>query len=135
MSADDLLAVDDGRLGGDALEPVLGDRAATVAGSTGAPRDDAEQAADRDEGDRAEAQLQRWQSQQNRAVAQRLVVARRAVAHSVAPQGRVDAGVQLRAAVLAVVLHPVASQRRRVRRSGKFKLINYYNHQNENSID
>ena len=115
VSADHLLAVDNGRLRGDALQPVLGDGAAAVARSAGPPRYQAQQAPDREEGDGREAEVDGRQPQEDRAVGEGLVVARGTVADAVAPKRGVDAGVELRAALLAVAAQLVAGERRRYR--------------------
>lgn len=101
MSAYHFLAVDYRRLGGDALQTVLGYRAAT-APSAGPPDDEANDTEDCDYKERAQSQLQRRQLQQYGTMRQGLVVAGRTMGHSVAPQRGVYAGVQFRAPLLTV---------------------------------
>jgi len=104
VSAYHFLAVDYRRLGGDALQTVLGYRT-TAAPSAGPPDDDENDDEDGDHNERGQSQLQRRQLQQHGTVRQGLVVAGRTVGHPVAPQRGVYAGVQLRAPLFAVPRH------------------------------
>lgn len=102
LSANHFFALDDRRLRGDALEAVLGDGAAAATLPADAPEHEAEDAEDGDDREAGEPKVKRGQSQEDAAVRERLVVSGRAVVHAVAPEGRVDAGVQLGAALLAI---------------------------------
>jgi len=104
VSAYHFLAVDYRRLGGDALQTVLGYRAA-AATSADPPHDEAEDAQNGDHHERSQRQLQRRQLQQHGAMREGLVVTGRAVGHPVAPKGGVYTGVQFRATLLAVPRH------------------------------
>jgi len=104
VSAYHFLAVDYRRLGGDALQTVLGYRAAT-ASSTHPPDDEEGDPEDGDQDEGAQGQLQGWQSQQHGTVRQSLVVTGGTVGHAVAPKRGVYASIQLRTTLLAVPRH------------------------------
>lgn len=104
VSANHFLPVDDRRLRGDALQPVL--RYRSVRPLPADPPDhEADHADDRDDREDADGQVQRRQLQEDRAVGQSLVVARWTMGDPVAPQRRVYARVQLGASLLAVAWH------------------------------
>lgn len=104
VSAYHFLAVDYRRLGGDALQAMLGYRAAT-APSAHPPDNEDDHAEDGDDDEQTQTQLQRRQLQQHRAMCERLVVAGGTMGHPVAPKRGVYACVQLRATLLAVPRH------------------------------
>ena len=111
VSANHFLPVDDRRLRGDALQPVL--RYRPVRPLPADPPDhEADHAEDRDDREDPEAEVERRQLKQYRAVGQRLVVPRWTVRDPVAPQRRVYARVQLRASLFAVPWHLKARGRR-----------------------
>ncbi|KAK1124800.1 hypothetical protein K0M31_006160 [Melipona bicolor] len=111
VSANHFLPIDDRRLRGDALQPVL--RYRPVRPLPADPPDhEADHAEDRDDREDPETEVERRQLEQDRAVSQGLVVPRRTVRDPVTPERRVYARVQFRASLFAVPGHLKTRSRR-----------------------